>query len=251
MRPGPGLGVGGWEPSAFPASLGASGARGPQAPPDKRPPRLLPQGTGRCSRRQGAAGWAPRWVRDAPRPGGRPEPRTCEDGQPRRPGAGRWAGELPRAGRPLGPREAHFTRPCLSGLNGRSGGETEFTQKLTDSAGCAGGGVRPGPPSEGPLAAEAGDGWRAAASRGSGAQLRAPPPAEAGTPQQRPAAPEQRRAPPSRGGQPYQLRRATTHPAPPRPPGAWEPDGAQSRGAAFWTPFLIYLLAAARGKMIQ
>lgn len=127
MRPGPGLGVGGWEPSAFPASLGASGARGPQAPPDKRPPRLLPQGTGRCSRRQGAAGWALRWVRDAPRPGGRPEPRACEDGQPRRPGAGRWAGELPRAGRPLGPREAHFTRPCLSGLNGRSGGETEFT----------------------------------------------------------------------------------------------------------------------------
>lgn len=45
-----------------------------------------------------------------------------------------------RVKRPLGPSEARFTLSCLSGVNGRSGGETEFTQKLTDGAGCAGGG---------------------------------------------------------------------------------------------------------------
>lgn len=56
--------------------------------------------------------------------------------------AGEGAG---RVQRPPGPSEALFTLPCVSGLSGRSGGETEFTHKLTDSAGCAGGGVWPGP----------------------------------------------------------------------------------------------------------
>lgn len=36
--------------------------------------------------------------------------------------------------RPLAPLEAQFTLSCVSGLNGRSRGETQFTQKLTDSA---------------------------------------------------------------------------------------------------------------------
>lgn len=50
-----------------------------------------------------------------------------------------WMGGAGWVKRPLRPSEARFTLSCLSGVNGRSGGETEFTQKLTDSVGCAGG----------------------------------------------------------------------------------------------------------------
>lgn len=46
--------------------------------------------------------------------------------------------------RPLGPLEAQFTLPCLSGLNGRSGGEPEFTPDLTDSTAGRAGASRPG-----------------------------------------------------------------------------------------------------------
>lgn len=78
--------------------------------------------------------------------------------------------------RPLAPSEARFTLSCLSGLNGRSGGETEFTQKLTDSTGCEGGVSRPGQgggPScgETPHSRSSGDEWAQALDGLAAAQL--------------------------------------------------------------------------------
>ena len=95
-------------------------------------------GAGFSPKPGGPAGRVSRWARASPP---RAPPARRDQGS-RGGAAGEGAG---RVQRPPGPSEALFTLPCVSGLSGRSGGETEFTHKLTDSAGCAGGGVWPGP----------------------------------------------------------------------------------------------------------